>query len=147
MDSAIANCYILSMKNTQKDRYDKKLLRFMNELCSWDGSDAVGAESHGDFRRELMKKYGFTDVDWERALRLTRSTPERRRYVDGIGIKKDTMNRKEKSAKKLERDMMSGKQQHFDEAGEAEIKAEDAWVADVFEPNDYDDSYLAKEHN
>lgn len=42
MDSAIADCYILSMKNTPKDRYDKKLLRFMNELCSWDGSDAVG---------------------------------------------------------------------------------------------------------
>ena len=30
--------------------------------------------------------------------------------------------------------MMSGKQQFFDEDGEAAIKYEDAWVADVYEP-------------
>lgn len=145
MDSAISKCYISAMKNTKKDRYEKKLRQFLKELEKWlyDMDNQPG--NYTEYRNAVMKRYGFTDVDWERALRLTRSTAERNFYVDGIGIKKDALNRKEKSAQKLERDMMSGKQQHFDEAGEAEIKYEDAWIADVFEPNDYDDSFLAKE--
>ena len=41
--------------------------------------------------------------------------------------------------------MMSDKQKHLDESGEVEIRYEDAWIADVYEPNDYDDQYLAKD--
>ena len=66
---------------------------------------------------------------------------QRKFYRDNVGVKKA----KEKSDKKLERDMMSDKQKHLDESGEVEIRYEDAWIADVYEPNDYDDQYLAKD--
>lgn len=135
------------MKNTEKDKYEKKLRKFFNELANWLRDPKHISDNYNEFRDAVMKRYGFTVVDWERALGMTRSTAERNLFYDGIGIKKDALNRKEKSAQKLERDLMSGKQQHLDEVGAAEIKAEDAWFADVFEPNDYDDSYLAKEHS
>jgi hypothetical protein len=132
------------MKTTRKDRYEHKLRQFRKELDSWDGSGA-GLDSYVAFRTEVMKKYGFTDVDWERAIGLTLSKSERHYYCDGIGIKKDVQNKKDKAARKLERDLMSGKQQFYDEDGEATIKVEDACIADVYEPNLYDDQYLAKD--
>ena len=130
------------MKTTRKDRYEHKLRQFRKELDSWDGS---GVDSYVAFRAEIYKKYGFTDVDWERAIGLTLSKSERHYYCDGIGIKKDVKNKKDKAERKLERDLMSGKQQFFDEDGESTIKMEDAWIADVYEPNLYDDQYLAKD--
>ena len=129
------------MNTTPKDRYEHKLRKFLKEIDSFNG-DVGSFLSH---RTEVMKKYGFTDVDWERAIGLTLSKSERHYYRDGIGIKKAAKNNKDKAARKLERDMMSGKQQFFDEDGEAAIKYEDAWIADVYEPNDYDDQYLAKD--
>lgn len=130
------------MKTTRKDRYEHKLRQFLKELDSRDTSDV---DSYIALRTQLYKKYGFTDVDWERAIGLTLSKSERHYYCDGIGIKKDVKNKKEKTARKLERDLMSGKQQFFDEDGEAAIKYEDAWIADVYEPKLYDDQYLAKD--
>lgn len=41
---------------------------------------------------------------------------------------------KAKSDAKTELGLLSGKQQFFDEDGEAAIKYEDAWIADVYEP-------------
>ena len=129
------------MNTTPKDRYEHKLRQFLKEIDNFKGD----IESFLKNRSDVMKKYGFTEDDWYKACRLSRSVPERKFYRDNVGIKKEPLNNKEKSDKKLERDMMSGKQKHFDEAGEAEIKYEDDWVADVFEPNDYDESFLAKE--
>lgn len=41
---------------------------------------------------------------------------------------------KAKSDAKTELGLLSGKQQYLDESGEAEIRYEDAWIADVYEP-------------
>jgi hypothetical protein len=41
---------------------------------------------------------------------------------------------KAKSDAKTELGLLSGKQQHLDESGEAEIRYEDDWIADVYEP-------------
>ena len=129
------------MNTTPKDRYEHKLRKFLKEIDSFKGD----VDSFLKHRSEVMKKYGFTEDDWHKACRLSRSVPERKFYRDNVGIKKEPLNSKEKSDKKLEQDMMSGKQQFFDEDGDAAIKYEDAWIADVFEPNDYDESFLAKE--
>ena len=117
------------------------LRKFLKEIDNFKGD----VEAFLNHRTEVMKKYGFTEDDWHKACRLSRSVPERKFYRDNVGIKKEPINSKEKSDKKLERDMMSGKQQFFDEDGAAAIKYEDAWIADVFEPNLYDDRYLAKD--
>lgn len=129
------------MNTTPKDRYEHKLRQFLKEIDNFKGN----VEEFLNHRTEVMKKYGFTEDDWHKACRLSRSVPERKFYRDNVGIKKEPLNSKEKSDKKLERDMMSGKQQFFDEDGEAAIKSDDAWVADVYEPNLYDDRYLAKD--
>ena len=129
------------MNTTPKDRYEHKLRKFLKEIDEFKGN----VEEFLNHRTEVMKKYGFTEDDWHKACRLSRSVPERKFYRDNVGIKKEPINSKEKSDKKLERDMMSGKQQFFDEDGEAAIKYEDAWIADVYEPNLYDDRYLEKD--
>ena len=41
---------------------------------------------------------------------------------------------KAKSDAKTELGLLSDKQKHLDESGEAEIRYEDAWIADVYEP-------------
>lgn len=71
---------ITSMKNTNKDRYEHKLYRFLKEL---DSRRRNSAEDLIEFRSEIYKKYGFTDKDWNKAVRLTTSVPERKHYFDG----------------------------------------------------------------
>lgn len=124
------------MKNTKKDRKDKKLHRFLKEL---DGDNFMTSDidSYEAWRHEIYKKYGFTEEDWHKAIRLTMSKAERKFYIDGVGYKKDILNRKDKCAKKLERDLRSGKQDHFDKAGEEELEDERRWILDVFD-EDYD---------
>lgn len=129
------------MNTTPKDRYEHKLRQFLKEIDNFKGN----VDEFLNHRTEVMKKYGFTEDDWERAIGLTLSKSDRHYYRDGIGIKKDAKNKRDKAARKLERDMMSGKQQFFDEDGEAAIKYEDAWIADVYEPKLYDDQYLVKD--
>ena len=73
------------MKTTTKDRYEHKLHRFLREVDEADDVQAV------------YKKYGFTDVDFERAIGLTLSKSERKLYVDGIGYKKAVKMMKDKS--------------------------------------------------
>lgn len=83
------------------------------------------------FRRNLYKQYGFTEKDWHKAIHQTMSISEKDCYWDGIGIKKEVQNNKERVAKKLERDLHSGKQDYFDRTGEADIKEEDRWLGDI----------------
>ena len=124
----------MSMKNTNKDTYEHKLYRFLNELDSWRWNSA---EDFIEFRSKIFKKYGFTDRDWHKAIRLTRSVPEREHYFDGIGYKKDVQMKKEKSARRAENNGIRA--QYSDEQLEAQLKAEDDWIMDVY------DSYYNKE--
>ena len=121
------------MKNTNKDRYEHKLYRFLKELHSWR---LDGAEDLIEFRSNIFKKYGFTDKDWRRAIRLTGSVPERKHYFDGIGYKKDFQMKKDKSAKRAEKNGIRA--QYSDEQLEAQLKAEDDFILDVFD-NYYDE--------
>jgi len=124
------------MKNTQKDRRDKKLLRFLKEL---DGHNFLISDIDGyeKWRHEIYKKYGFTEDDWHKAVRLVMSISNKDQYWDGVGYKKDVLNRKEKCAKKLERNLHSGKQEHLDKVGEEELENERRWILDVYD-EDYD---------
>lgn len=120
------------MKNTKKDRREKKYFKFLVDLSNIPLSDDYDRLKH-----ELYRKNGFTEDDWHKAVRLTMSKAERKFYIDGIGYKKDVLNRKEKCAKKLERDLRSGKQEHFDKVGEEELEDERRWILDVYD-EDYD---------
>lgn len=120
------------MKNTQKDRFEKKLIRFIRE---WYKKEPT-ADWH-EFNATLYKKYGFTDKEWHKAIRLTMSIPERKRYVDGIGYKKSVQMKKDKSTRRAEHNGIRA--QYSDEQLEAQLKAEDDWIMDVF------DSYYNEE--
>ena len=125
------------MKNTQKDRRDKKLLRFLREL---DGRNYFNSsiDEYEKFRSDIYKKYGFTEEDWHKAVRLVMSIGNKDQYWDGVGYKKDVLNKKDKVSKKLERDLRSGKQEHFDKVGEEELEDERRYILDVFDDGDYD---------
>ena len=120
------------MKNTKKDRREKKYFKFLMDL-----SNILLSDDYDRLKNELYRKNGFTEDDWHKAVRLTMSKSERKFYIDGIGYKKDVLNRKDKCAKKLERDLRSGKQEHFDKVGEEELEDERRWILDVYD-EDYD---------
>lgn len=117
------------MHNTAKDRFENKLIRFMRE---WDKTPARNIGDWEKFRADLYKKYGFTDEEWYKACRLVKSWT-----ADENGAKK---------TKRFERKKMLRDKRHDvyrsdiadNPRGEAEIKAEDDWIADVFDTNDYD---------
>lgn len=87
------------MKNSKKDKYDHKLYRFVQELSQ------IPFSPFGEYdakRSALLKKYGFTEEDVQRSFRIIRSIPMRKCFWDGIGEKKDVLNKKEKVARKIE---------------------------------------------
>ena len=84
-----------NMKNTRKDRYDKHLLNFIKE---WNKAAVCSVSVWDQIRNELMKKYGFTDEDWHRAIRLTESKQYSKGYY------KHTNSYKDKSIKELRYD-------------------------------------------
>lgn len=96
------------------------------------------------FRQNLYKKYGFTEKDLHKAIHQTMSISEKDCYLDGNDIKKDVQINKERVAKKLERDLRSGKQDYFDKMGEEEIRNEDRWIADVYDTYDYDEEDMQR---
>lgn len=55
------------MKNTQKDHYYSKLMRFLKEL---NARNPQRIDVYENRRTELMKKYGFTDDDWYKANKI-----------------------------------------------------------------------------
>lgn len=122
------------MKNTNKDKYEHKLHQFLNELDSWRWNSA---EDLIEFRSKIFKKYGFTEKDWHKAISLTMSKPERKFYSDDIGYKKSVQMKKDKSARRAENNGIRA--QYSDEQLEAQLKAEDDFIMDVF------DSYYDKE--
>ena len=102
-----------------------------------DLSNILLSDDYDRLKNELYRTIGFTEDDWHNSVRLTMSKSERKFYIDGIGYKKDVLNRKDKCAKKLERDLRSGKQEHFDKVGEEELEDERRWILDVYD-EDYD---------
>lgn len=86
------------MKNTKKDKYDHKLYRFVQEWYQLPFSPF----EHDAKRIALLKKYGFTEEDVQRSFQVVRSIPMRKRFCNGIGLKKDVLNKKEKVARKID---------------------------------------------
>lgn len=115
------------MKNTQKDRFEKKLIRFFRE---WDKKKPITMLEWQEFSATLYKKYGFSDEELYKARRLVKSWT-----ADENGLKKT----KRIQCKKTLRDMyhdLDRSDMNDNPNGEAEIKAEDDWILDV-----YDEAY------
>lgn len=123
------------MHNTQKDRFEKKLIRFIRE---WDKKRPLSMSDWQEFSATLYKKYGFSDEEMYKACRLVKSWT-----ADETGTKK---------TKRIERKKMLREKNRIiyrsdiadNPNGEAEIKAEDEWVADVFDTDDYDEKDMAR---
>lgn len=74
------------MKNTQKDRYQNKLMRFLKEL---NAECPLRVDVYEKHRAELMKKYGFTDEDWYKAIKLTESKQYSKHFWKHTNCKND----------------------------------------------------------
>ena len=121
------------MKNTAKDRFDKKLIRFIRELDKgWDKyrTQANGFAAYLELKEKLFKKYGFTEEEWNKASRLIRSWT-----ADENGIKKTKRHERKKKLREEKNldfaEFDNGRQEHCDEAGEEQIRLEDRWLGDV----------------
>ena len=118
------------MKNTQKDRFEKKLISFFRE---WDKKKPLTMLEWQEFSATLYKKYGFSYEELYKARRLVKSWT-----VNENGSKKT----KRIERKKMLRDMyhdLDRSDMSDNPNGEAEIKAEDDWILDVY------DSYYDEE--
>ena len=115
------------MKNTQKDRFEKKLIRFIRE---WTKRKPQSISEWNKFNDTLYKKYGFTDEEWYKAIRLTHSWT-----ADENGLKKTKRIQRKKTLRDMYHDI-DRSDMNDNPNGEAEIKAEDDWILDV-----YDEAY------
>ena len=118
------------MKNTQKDRFEKKLIRFIRE---WDKKHPISMADWQEFSATLYKKYGFTDEEWHKAIRLTKSWT-----ADENGLKKTKRIQRKKTLRDMYHDI-DRSDMNDNPNGEAELKAEDDYIMDVF------DSYYDEE--
>lgn len=117
------------MKNTQKDRYENKLARF---LKAWDKAwDEVKKANGGviDYnkwekrRNDLQKEFGFTETDIQRAYALHRHYPDRFYWCEPQFYKGEEKQRIiDKAERRLKRP---------DEQLEAEMKEEDRLLGDM----------------
>ena len=85
------------MRNSVKDERDHKLFRFVKELQAIPLNVDYDVE-----RKKLLRKYGFTEEDVLKSYRIVRHISMRKCFWDGIGLKKDVLNKKEKVAMKIE---------------------------------------------
>lgn len=118
------------MKNTQKDRFEKKLIRFFRE---WDKKKPLTMLEWQEFSATLYKKYGFSDEELYKARRLVKSWT-----ADENGLKKTKRIQRKKTLRDMYHDL-DRSDMNDNPNGEAEIKAEDDWILDVF------DSYYDEE--
>ena len=84
--------YLVCMKRTEKDKMEKKRLAYLRE---WR-QEIINSPTGVEFNDELKKKYGFTQVDWHKAVRLTQHMGTRDLYASGIGYKKAIQMDKER---------------------------------------------------
>lgn len=113
------------MKNTSKDRYEHKLMKFLKDVFDGQEHGIWSVDKWLKHKDEMMKKYGFTDEDYYKACRLTRSG------TDNPYKKFDNKVARLKKKKELHLELNSGKQDHYDEVGEQEIKDEDDFLGDI----------------
>jgi len=119
------------MKNSSKDRFEKKLIRFINEIDKgWKKTkgDILTYDIWLQHKAEIYKKYGFTDEEWNKACRLIRSwstsDPHKTKRYD----RKKELH---ESKQQFITEMKSGKQERLDEVGEEEIHSYNSWLGDV----------------
>ena len=137
------------MKNSHKDRYEKKLRKFLKELENIH--DDKMHEEYISKKREIYKKYGFNEQDWHRGIRLTQSRNQEdcygvehgKRYGYYRSIQRD----KEKAFKKERYRYYINKQNQLDKQGEEDIEYEDRWFSDITDGYYYDDYLDYKETN
>lgn len=115
------------MKNTQKDRFEKKLIRFFRE---WDKKKPLTMLEWQEFSATLYKKYGFSDAELYKARRLVKSWT-----ADENGLKKTKRIQRKKTLRDIYHDL-DRSDMNDNPNGEAELKAEDDWILDV-----YDEAY------
>lgn len=118
------------MKNTQKDRFEKKLISFFRE---WDKKKPLTMLEWQEFSATLYKKYGFSDEEFYKARRLVKSWT-----ADENGLKKTKRIQRKKTLRDMYHDL-DRSDMNDNPNGEAEIKAEDDWILDVY------DSYYDEE--
>ena len=118
------------MKNTQKDRFEKKLIRFFRE---WDKKKSLTMLEWQEFSATLYKKYGFSDEELYKARRLVKSWT-----ADENGLKKTKRIQRKKTLRDMYHDL-DRSDMNDNPNGEAELKAEDDYIMDVF------DSYYDEE--
>ena len=118
------------MKNTQKDRFEKKLISFFRE---WDKKKPLTMLEWQEFSATLYKKYGFSDEELYKARRLVKSWT-----ADENGLKKTKRIQRKKTLRDMYHDL-DRSDMNDNPNGEAEIKAEDEWILDVY------DSYYDEE--
>ena len=118
------------MKNTQKDRFEKKLIRFFRE---WDKKKPLTMLEWQEFSATLYKKYGFSDEELYKARRLVKSWT-----ADENGLKKTKRIQRKKTLRDMYHDL-DRSDMNDNPNGEAEIKAEDDGILDVY------DSYYDEE--
>lgn len=84
--------YLVCMKRTEKDKMDKKRLAYLRE---WNAG-VMSSPSGVEFDDELKKKYGFTEDDWHKAVRMRQHMGTRDLFANGIGYKKAIQMDKER---------------------------------------------------
>ena len=94
------------MKNTSKDRYEHKLMKFLKDVFDGQEHGIWSVDKWLKQKDEMMKKYGFTDEDYHKACRLTRSG------TDNPYKKFDNKVARLKKKKELYLELNSGKQDH-----------------------------------
>ena len=118
------------MKNTQKDRFEKKLIRFFRE---WDKKKPLTMLEWQEFSATLYKKYGFSVEELYKARSLVKSWT-----ADENGLKKTKRIQRKKTLRDMYHDL-DRSDMNDNPNGEAELKAEDDWILDVY------DSYYDEE--
>lgn len=118
------------MKNTQKDRFEKKLIRFFRE---WNKKKPLTMLEWQEFSATLYKKYGFSDEELYKARRLVKSWT-----ADENGLKKTKRIQRKKTLRDMYHDL-DRSDMNDNPNGEAELKAEDDYIMDVY------DSYYNEE--
>lgn len=121
------------MNNTQKDRYENKLNRFIKECDKeWQKYKVEKPEychvlgCYDIIAERVRKKLGLTEDDVQRAWSLRRHHSDRHFWHD-IRFR----YKGEEKLKKL--DKAERKLKPSDNALEAELKAEDDWIMDVYD--------------
>lgn len=118
------------MNNTQKDRYENKLARYIKEEEQlWkkarDARGFLDTQRWADLRDELQRRYGFTQKDCQRAYALHRHHSDRHYWCDSEFHKgEQKQNKIDKAERRLKPD---------DELLEAEIREYERWIADVYD--------------